>query len=106
MTIAVRFINADGTETLTDVENGLSMMEAAVAAGVEGIIGECGGNLACATCHCWIASEWREKLGQPSEFELAMLDCALNVTEDSRLGCQVVARSELDGMTVRVPPVS
>jgi len=104
--ITLRFVQADGSEREVQVKEGVSVMKAAVDAGVKGIIGDCGGNLSCATCHGYIAPEWRSKLPQPREFELQMLECALDVTDDSRLTCQVLASPELDGLVIRVPPTS
>lgn len=103
MAVTVRFVLADGREQIVAGADGQSVMETAVNAGIDGIVGECGGNLACATCHCHIGPQWRALIEPPGEMEEAMLDCALNVTEDSRLGCQVKLSQALDDMVVIVP---
>lgn len=94
----------DGSEISAEVANGLSMMEAALANNVTGIIGECGGTMSCATCHVFVAEDWYEKTGSLSDHEEAMLD----VTEAergpySRLSCQIEARDDLDGLVLIVP---
>jgi len=94
----------DGSEISAEVANGVSMMEAALANNVMGIIGECGGTMSCATCHVLVDEAWHEKTGSPTDHEDAMLD----VTEaergpHSRLSCQIEAKDELDGLVLIVP---
>jgi 2Fe-2S ferredoxin len=94
----------DGSEITAEVSNGMSMMEAALASNVTGIIGECGGTMSCATCHVFVDEAWYEKTGSPSDHEDAMLD----VTEAergpySRLSCQIEASDALDGLVLIVP---
>jgi 2Fe-2S ferredoxin len=78
-------------------------MQAAVNQGIDGIIGDCGGACACATCHCYIDATWAGRLPAPQAGERAMLDCVIDPTEHSRLACQVKVTDELDGMVVRLP---
>jgi 2Fe-2S ferredoxin len=78
-------------------------MQVAVDNMVPGIIAECGGNCACATCHIYVEEAWRARLSAPSKEECAMLECALHVQENSRLGCQVLVTAQLDGLIVRLP---
>jgi 2Fe-2S ferredoxin len=81
-------------------------MEAAVARNVPGVVGECGGNLSCATCHVQVAEDWAARVGGPEEFEDAMLDtveAARGAT--SRLSCQIRASADLDGLVLIVPAV-
>lgn len=93
------------TDPMTlDVPDGTSLMKAAVEAGVPGILGECGGNAMCATCHVYV--DKGGSLGLPilSDDEDEMLDCtAAERTDASRLSCQLIATPELDGLTVDVP---
>ncbi len=77
-------------------------MQVAVEAGLEGLTGDCGGNLNCATCHAYIDETWRAKIDPPKEVELQMLQYALGVNDDSRLTCQITTRADLDGMTLRI----
>ena len=66
--------------------------------------GACEGSLACSTCHVVVEDEsMYEKMEEPSDDENDMLDLAFGLTETSRLGCQVLATPELDGLRVRIP---
>ncbi|MAS06512.1 MAG: ferredoxin [Ahrensia sp.] len=95
---------ADGREIIGEVANGLNMMEAAVANNVPHVIGECGGNLSCATCHVYVDEAWREKTGEVGDFEDDMLDVAeTERLPESRLSCQITASPELDGLVLIVP---
>ena len=94
----------DGSEIAADVADGVNMMEAAVANNVPNVIGECGGSLACATCHVYVDEEWSSKTGERDDFEDAMLDATeAERGETSRLSCQIIASDELDGLTLIVP---
>ncbi|MAC57462.1 MAG: 2Fe-2S ferredoxin [Novosphingobium sp.] len=95
------------TQTFDDVEEGISLMELAKQHGVAGIMGDCGGGCACATCHVYVSKDWFEKVGEPDEIEFAMLDMVADVMQDnSRLGCQIKMSPELDGIDVTVAPAS
>ena len=98
----VIFIKSDGSAHDFDVVNGTSIMEAGRDANM-GIEGTCGGSLSCATCHVVLGPDDYARVGPPSEDEMDMLDLAFNVTETSRLGCQIKMSDELDGLTARVP---
>lgn len=94
----------DGREVTHDVAEGQSLMEAATARGVPGIIGECGGSMSCATCHVVVDAAWAVRAGDPGPFEEDMLD----ITEagrqpTSRLSCQMKMSAALDGIVVSVP---
>ncbi|MDF1726770.1 MAG: 2Fe-2S iron-sulfur cluster-binding protein [Sulfitobacter sp.] len=100
----VTWTQPDGTKVTAEVAEGTNMMEAAVANDVTGVIGECGGNLSCATCHVQVAQDWAERAGAPGDFEDAMLDATeAERTETSRLSCQIEARADLDGLHLIVP---
>lgn len=64
--------------------------------------GECGGMAMCATCQVYVESD--HPLPEPSEDELAMLDQAFFVKNNSRLGCQIHMNPQLDGLIVRLAP--
>lgn len=94
----------DGAEITAEVADGTNMMEAAVANNVPNVIGECGGNLACATCHVYVDDAWAGKTGDVEDFEDAMLDATeAERTQASRLSCQIVASGDLDGLVLIVP---
>ena len=103
--ITVTMVEPSGERrVLTDGTPGQSLMELARAHGVAGILAECGGLCACATCHVYVTDGWFEKLPKPSEAEIDMLDMALAVEPHSRLSCQVICSAETDGIKVTVAP--
>ena len=99
----VIFIDPRGAQFEVDVEVGENVMQAAVDNMIDGILGECGGVLACATCHCYVDPDWQDKLPPASEQEEDMLDMAVDPKENSRLSCQLEMTEELDGLVVRLP---
>jgi 2Fe-2S ferredoxin len=99
----ITFIEANGTEYVTEAENGSTVMETAIMNGVPGIIAECGGACTCATCHAYVDDAFTEIVGGPSMMEEDMLDFAYDVRPNSRLSCQIKVRDELDGLIMRVP---
>ena len=95
---------ASGNSFTIDVPTGKSLMEAARDHDVDGIYGDCGGNLACATCHVVVPAEWAALTGQPDAMEEDMLDIVESGrTPTSRLSCQIVASDGMDGMILEVP---
>jgi 2Fe-2S ferredoxin len=100
----ITFIQPDDAEQIVDIPEGWSIMEGAVRAGVIGIDADCGGACACATCHVQVEPEWAGKLPPKSEMEETMLDFAIRPKPTSRLSCQLRVTSDMDGLTVRVPP--
>jgi len=100
------WILPDGNQITADVPAGHNLMEAAVAANVPNVIGECGGTLSCATCHVYVDSSWSANAGEPGDFEDAMLDVTEAERSDaSRLSCQIEMSEALDGIILRVPEV-
>ena len=101
--VKITYIDAEGTARTVDAEEGSTVMEMAVRNGIPGIEAECGGACACATCHVYVAEEWREATGEPQPMEEDMLDFAFDVRPNSRLSCQIRVRPELDGLVVHTP---
>ena len=99
----ITFIEANGTEYVTEAENGSTVMETAIMNGVPGIIAECGGACTCATCHAYVDEAFVDIVGPPSMMEEDMLDFAFEVKPTSRLSCQIKVKDELDGLVVHVP---
>jgi ferredoxin, 2Fe-2S len=98
------WILPDGRHVTADVKEGLSLMEAAVANNIPNVIGECGGNLSCATCHVYVAEEWVAATGTAGDFEDPMLDVAeAERKATSRLSCQLKMSPALDGIVLIVP---
>jgi 2Fe-2S ferredoxin len=79
-------------------------MAAAVRQGVPGIVGECGGNTSCATCHVYVDERFAEMVGPPTDLEDDVLDLAVSDRRvSSRLSCQITVTPELDGLVVSTP---
>jgi 2Fe-2S ferredoxin len=88
---------------IIEVANGLSVMEGAVQNNLPGIDADCGGSMACATCHVYVKEEWFNKLPKKEDGEEDMLDMAYEPNKFSRLSCQLIISDELDGLTVKLP---
>lgn len=101
--ITIRFIDATGEERVIQALPGDSLMSAAVNHRVPGILAECGGFCACATCHVYVPPEWMAKLPAADSNEAGMLTGTIEPTDESRLACQITLTEELDGLTVRLP---
>ena len=86
-----------------DVQNGLTVMEGAVQNDIPGIDADCGGGMACATCHVYVNEEWLDKLPAKEDGEEDMLDMAYEPNKFSRLSCQLIVSDELDGLVVSIP---
>lgn len=102
MVAKVTFVLADGTPQAVCAEAGWNLMEVAVNESVPGIYGDCGGQAQCATCHVRVDPEWQPLTGEANATEKAMLNNAYDVTDDSRLSCQIVVTEQMDGMSVQV----
>jgi ferredoxin, 2Fe-2S len=95
----------DGSQRVVEARTGSSIMEAGIRSGVPGIVAECGGALACATCHVYVADQFRNPVGEVGDFEDEMLeDAAAERTDGSRLSCQIPMTNALDGVEVTVAP--
>ncbi len=99
----ITYIEFDGTEHIVDVTLGLSVMEGAIGNNVPGIEAECGGACSCATCHVYIDPAWVEATGSAEHLEKDMLECAMDLQDNSRLSCQIEVSEKLDGLVVRMP---
>lgn len=101
----VVYVGSDGVEHAVDALPGESVMSAALRNGVPGIVGECGGNNSCATCHVWVRESYWDAVGEPGDLESDLLELGVSEPRDcSRLGCQIELTDALDGLTVDVPP--
>ncbi|KAI3925694.1 hypothetical protein MKW92_045731 [Papaver armeniacum] len=101
--ISVIIVDKDGEETKIMVPIGMSVLEAAHENDIE-LEGACEGSLACSTCHVIVMdTHMYNNLEGPTDEENDMLDLAFGLTETSRLGCQVIARPELDGIRLALP---
>ncbi len=102
--INVKYIEFSGAEHEVTASPGVSLMEAARMNNVPGILADCGGACACATCHVMVAPDWLGRLPEISDEEETMLEFGLEErTEASRLSCQIEATEALDGIVLRLP---
>lgn len=99
----ITYIEFNGTERVLELEPGTSLMQGAVDNGVQGIIGDCGGNCSCATCHVYVDESWLGRLKDKAESEAMLLEEVFEVRNNSRLACQLTVTDELDGLVVQVP---
>jgi len=99
----ITYIEHSGKSHTINVANGLSVMEGAVQNNVPGIDAECGGSMACATCHVYVKEEWFDKLPKKEDGEEDMIDMAYKPNKYSRLSCQLTVSDELEGLTVKLP---
>ena len=99
----ITYHHADGSTDEVEAASNTSIMRAAIVNNVKGIVGECGGQAMCATCHVFVKGS-PDNLPEISDDEDEMLDCT---TEDrqanSRLGCQLVAGRDFETIAVDVP---
>ena len=91
-----------GSKTI-EVENGLSVMEGAIQNDITGIDADCGGSMACATCHVYVDDKWLDKIPKAEDAEIDMIDMAFEPKKNSRLSSQIIVNEELDGLEVTTP---
>ena len=93
----------DGSSKTIEVDNGLSVMEGAIQNEIPGIDADCGGSMACATCHVYVEQTWLDKLPKAEDGEIDMIDMASEPKKNSRLSCQLIVSDELDGLLITTP---
>ncbi|MDQ0395164.1 2Fe-2S iron-sulfur cluster-binding protein [Labrys monachus] len=101
--VRINFRDHKGQIREVEAEAGSTVMEAAIRNGIPGILAECGGACACATCHVYVDEAFMPLVGEPEPMEEDMLDFAFDVRPTSRLSCQIRVRDNLDGLTVTTP---
>ncbi|MDC1096533.1 2Fe-2S iron-sulfur cluster-binding protein [Pelagibacteraceae bacterium] len=99
----ITYIDKSGNSKTIEVENGLSVMEGAIQNNIPGIDADCGGSMACATCHVYVEETWLNKILKPEEAEVDMIDMAFEPKKNSRLSCQLIVSNELDGLKITTP---
>ncbi len=99
----ITYIEHSGKEHTIDVQNGLTVMEGAIQNDIPGIDADCGGSMACATCHVYVNDEWYNKLDEKTEGEDDMIDQAYDPKKNSRLSCQIIVSEKIEGLVVRLP---
>ena len=99
----ITYKSNDGVSKTIEVENGLSVMEGAIQNDIPGIDADCGGAMACATCHVYVEEKWLDKLPKADDAEVDMIDMAHEPKKNSRLSCQLIVTDELEGLIVTTP---
>ena len=99
----ITYVDSQGNTKTIEVANGLTVMEGAIQNDVSGIDADCGGSMACATCHVYVKEDWFNKLPKKEDGEEDMLDMAFEPKTNSRLSCQLTVSDELDGLIVDIP---
>ncbi|MBF2714386.1 2Fe-2S iron-sulfur cluster-binding protein [Agrobacterium vitis] len=100
----ITFISHNGAQSVVDAADGDSVMRVALTNDIDGITGECGGSMMCATCHCYVDDRWVETVGVRADGEEDMLESAVcAVRPSSRLSCQIRITPHLDGLVIHLP---
>ena len=99
----ITYKDFQGNSKTINVNNGLSVMEGAIQNEIPGIDADCGGSMACATCHVYIKDEWFDKIPKAEDAEVDMIDMAYEPKKNSRLSCQIIVSDELDGLEITTP---
>ena len=99
----ITYIDNSGKRRTVDVASGLSVMEGAIQNDIPGIDADCGGSMACATCHVYVEEKWLNKIPKAEEAEIDMIDMAYEPKKNSRLSCQISVSDEIDGLVVNLP---
>ncbi len=99
----IKYIEHNGNEHEIDVQDGLTVMEGAVQNDIPGIDADCGGGMACATCHVYVDQSWFDKIPAKESGEEDMLDQAFEPKSNSRLSCQIIVTKDMEGLKVQMP---
>ena len=99
----ITYKDNQGNSKTINVKNGLSVMEGAVQNEIPGIDADCGGSMACATCHVYVKEEWLNKIPKAEDAEVDMIDMAFEPKKNSRLSCQIIVSDEVEGLEVITP---
>ena len=99
----ITYTDKQGNSKTIDVDSGLTVMEGAIQNDIPGIDADCGGSMACATCHVYVEEKWLDKLPKAEEGEVDMIDMAFEPKKNSRLSCQLIVSDELEGLQVTTP---
>ena len=99
----ITYKDKDGNSKTIEVEKGLTVMEGAIQNDIPGIDADCGGSMACSTCHVYVEEKWFDKLPKAEDAEVDMIDMAYEPKKTSRLSCQLIVTDELEGLIVTTP---
>ena len=99
----ITYVSHDGKKNTVEIPVGLTVMEGALQNNIQGIDADCGGSMACATCHVYVPENWFNKLEKAPDAEQDMIDMAYEPKKNSRLSCQIIVSNEIDGLIVTMP---
>jgi 2Fe-2S ferredoxin len=99
ITIYVEEPSGERTPIEAPTDMNLSLMEL-LKASEYNIMATCGGMAICATCHVEVIEG--EDFFEPTDAELDMLDTLPEITDTSRLACQMRLSDDMDGVVVRI----
>ena len=99
----ITYVEHNGEKRTINVDKGLTVMEGAIQNEIPGIDADCGGGMACATCHVYVKEDWFNKLPKKEEGEDDMLDMAFEPKKNSRLSCQITVSDKIEGLVVHLP---
>ena len=99
----ITYKDYQGNSKTIEVKSGLSVMEGAIQNEIPGIDADCGGSMACATCHVYINENWFNKIPKAEDAEVDMIDMAFEPKKNSRLSCQIIVTDDLEGLEVSTP---
>ncbi|XP_002167403.2 ferredoxin-2, mitochondrial [Hydra vulgaris] len=104
-TVNVTYIDRDNNHIAVKGKVGDNVLYLAHQNNID-LEGACEASLACSTCHVYVDNDFLDKLDKPLEGEEDMLDMAPFLQDNSRLGCQIILKKELDGITFQLPKVT
>jgi 2Fe-2S ferredoxin len=99
----ITYKDSEGKTKTVEVDNGLTVMEGAIQNDIPGIDADCGGSMACATCHVYVEENWYNKLSKAEDAEVDMIDMAYEPKKNSRLSCQIIVTNDIDGLVITTP---
>ena len=99
----ITYIDKSGNKNSVNVESGLTVMEGAIQNNIPGIDADCGGSMACSTCHVYVEEMWFNKIPKAEDAEIDTIDMAYEPKKSSRLSCQIIVKDDLDGLVVTTP---
>lgn len=99
----ITYVVPDGSAHIVEIPVGQSLMDGSVRNNLPGIVAECGGGCSCATCHVYLDEKYTHLFGAATDQERELLEYAEDVTDRSRLSCQLIVTAACDGVQVTVP---
>lgn len=102
--VQISYRTHDGRVGVFEAKAGQSLMASAKAAGVPGIVAECGGSMVCGTCHVFIDADWCARLPPAGSMEADLITYGMHPRDTSRLSCQITVTEAMEGLQLEIPP--